>query len=367
MSRADPQTPRRVVLLEHYSSLPAGSAPPALVRAGAAILSAVAADLAAVPGVRAENIGPCRDRDAQFRRALRRSEAALVIAPEACGVLERFAWEVERSGRLFLGPGPRSVHLAADKRRTAAYLTRRGIAAPAGAVLAHSQARARLRRRPVPFVLKPRDGCGGVGASVVRRPDQIGVALRRLKEATRRDLLVEEYVPGEAASVAFLVQGRSRLLCLGFNRQHLVGGDLVGGHLGGGDVGGGSDLEYLGGETPYAHPLRPAAVAVAAAAVAAIAEAAFDLRGYVGVDLALAPDGPRVIEINPRLTTSYLGLRRVIGANLAGLMLDAAGGRPLPDSLPSNGWCRYAADGAIDREEPCLSAAAGTLAGSISR
>ena len=44
-------------------------------------------------------------------------------------------------------------------------------------------------------------------------------------------------------------------------------------------------------------------------------------RGYVGVDLVLgkAADGSEdvVIEVNPRLTTSYVGLRAMTSDNLA--------------------------------------------------
>jgi predicted ATP-grasp superfamily ATP-dependent carboligase len=54
--------------------------------------------------------------------------------------------------------------------------------------------------------------------------------------------------------------------------------------------------------------------------------------GYLGVDLVLGADPSgaedRVIEINPRLTTSYVGLRAVSAVNLAGTMLDVAQRRP---------------------------------------
>ena len=50
-------------------------------------------------------------------------------------------------------------------------------------------------------------------------------------------------------------------------------------------------------------------------------------QGYVGIDLILGPslDGKddRVIEINPRLTTSYIGLRAATDDNLAEAMLPA--------------------------------------------
>ena len=48
------------------------------------------------------------------------------------------------------------------------------------------------------------------------------------------------------------------------------------------------------------------------------------LRGYVGVDLIIpsAESGrPVVVEINPRLTTSYLGYRALAENNLAEWML----------------------------------------------
>ena len=42
------------------------------------------------------------------------------------------------------------------------------------------------------------------------------------------------------------------------------------------------------------------------------------LRGYIGVDLILDEHAPgvSVVEINPRLTTSYVGLRAALGQNL---------------------------------------------------
>ena len=56
-----------------------------------------------------------------------------------------------------------------------------------------------------------------------------------------------------------------------------------------------------------------------------------DPVGYLGVDLVLgeAADGSDdvVIEINPRLTTSYVGLRALARENLAAAMLDVASGR----------------------------------------
>jgi len=51
------------------------------------------------------------------------------------------------------------------------------------------------------------------------------------------------------------------------------------------------------------------------------------LWGLCGVDFVETGAGPVVIEVNPRLTTSYAGLHRAIGINPAHLVLE------LPASL----------------------------------
>src|SRR6185295_10816789 len=66
--------------------------------------------------------------------------------------------------------------------------------------------------------------------------------------------------------------------------------------------------KYLGGELPIAPHLAQRAVTLGRRAVDCVP----GLLGYIGVDLVLgdAGDGSRdfAIEINPRLTTSYVGL-----------------------------------------------------------
>ena len=46
------------------------------------------------------------------------------------------------------------------------------------------------------------------------------------------------------------------------------------------------------------------------------------LAGYIGVDVIVGDADIRVLEVNPRLTTSYAGLEQAIGCNPAELILD---------------------------------------------
>ena len=78
------------------------------------------------------------------------------------------------------------------------------------------------------------------------------------------------------------------------------------------------------------------------------------LAGFVGVDLILddREDGAnddRVVEINPRLTTSYVGLRALSRDNLAACALRLASGAELPPLVWQDGVVEFTADGRVDR------------------
>jgi len=315
----------KIAVLEHFTAQPEGGPPPGPVAEGRAMRDAIVADLRRLPGVVVEIV----ERRRFFRGALRRADAALVIAPETRGILARLSRAVEDEGCRLLGPSAGAVRLAADKLGTARCLQAAGVLAPRTEAVRFASARRSLRAWPVPFVVKPRDGCGCQGVVVVPGRREIDHAIRSVRRATRRaDFLVQEYVRGQDASVSVIAAGG--LLTLGLNRQRLRGGRTP---------------AYAGGETFYPHRLAPAAAAAARAAVAAFSAACPGVRGYVGVDLVLGDSEATVIEINPRLTTSYVGLRLSVEENIAGLIIGAALGRALPERVTVRRRCRFRADG----------------------
>jgi predicted ATP-grasp superfamily ATP-dependent carboligase len=323
----------RVAVYEHFSRAGApGRVARPLRQAGRAMRLAVGRDFAALPGVRLLRL-PAGEPEAVLARAGDRGDAVLVIAPESQGTLERLASVLARRAALSLGPGPRSVRLASDKRATVRLLAAAGVRVPPAA------------RAGSPLVVKPRRGCGAEGVMVVRHPAGKGRGMRLAARAARGDgIVTESFVAGEAASASFLVRAGG---------DGSLPGDLLFLGLGWQEVRGRVRLAYAGGEIPWRGPRARSdaaadeAAAAARAAVAALARAAGDLRGFVGVDLVIGADGPVVIEINPRLTSSYLGLRRRFGRSLARLMIAAARGEPLPASLAARGRWRFDAQGSV--------------------
>ena len=109
-------------------------------------------------------------------------------------------------------------------------------------------------------------------------------------------------------------------------------------------------FSYRGGTTPLDHPLARLGVEAALRTCEAIP----GLRGYIGVDLVLTQSEAVVIEVNPRLTTAYLGVREAFGGpgrsigNVAAMALAACAGT-LPTPPPIRRSVRFTAAGRITR------------------
>jgi predicted ATP-grasp superfamily ATP-dependent carboligase len=326
----------------------------ALASEGRAMCDALAADLAAIDGVEVTCLRDARmssskpvshryldvqsayERDAAFDRFAAEADWTVVIAPEIDGVLLKLATRVGAAGgRLLGGPLP-FIQLATDKHATAEHLRKGGVSVPRGIPF-------RLGQPwpvdfPYPAIWKPLDGAGSFGIRRIEncrapapkcRPQlgrleelrprsSVGNALRGVPGSGNRPSTSATGTPrrafptalsGIAVSVAFLC-GPAFCVSLPPCRQYLA-----------------DDFRYLGGSLPLSPDLASRAMRLARRAVDLLPEP----LGYLGVDLVLGADeggsDDVVIEINPRLTTSYVGLRAACRQNLAEALLAIAAGR----------------------------------------
>jgi len=233
----------------------------------------------------------------QWERALAGHDALWPLAPETGGLLERLSRMAADAGVRLLGSAPGAVAVAASKSATAAALAAAGVPViptfPPEAPPASEHG----------WVLKPDDGAGAEG---VRR-----IAVWRDVGDTA-GMVVQPFLPGVPASLSVLCRdGRAWLLSANAQRIEI---DMEGAF-----AYRGSGVGALAGR---AAELRPLAEAVAAALPG--------LWGYVGIDVVLTEAGPVVVDVNPRLTTSYVGLKRALGVNPAALVLGLLDGDPAP-------------------------------------
>jgi predicted ATP-grasp superfamily ATP-dependent carboligase len=321
--------------------------PPAgpLLTEGRAMLEAVATDFAAianvkvttlrdkrVPGFRIPDsvevrlISPSKRGVDQFEELVRNADAVLVIAPELDKHLWRHIQCAEFYGGKLLSPSPKFVELAGDKWQTHQRLSKAGVPTP----------KTRLQRRDKPWkrsndlqVVKPIDGCGSLCMGLLLPQTDFDWTNFPGPAA-----VVQEYCPGTAASVALLCGSEARYGLAAC--QQTLSEDC--------------EFRYLGGACPLTDSLNLRAQELALCAVRALAPLP-EALGYVGVDLILgeAEDGSQdyVIEINPRLTTSYVGLRALSNTNLAQAMLDVAQGRE-PQLNWKPGRVRWTASGEVE-------------------
>lgn len=229
----------------------------------------------------------------------------IIIAPEFHDHLYDWAIKWKLMEGTLLGPSPDFIRIASSKSMTVEYLQAAGVRVPNGVHLGWPEDLP--ADFPLPAILKPDDGAGSQGIRYIeKRAD--GAVRKRMNAPEWR---LEQYCPGLPASVGIL-NGPRGPVALPACLQWLAGD---------------RSFAYQGGMTPIKPDLNERAQKLALA----VARAMPPVIGYFGVDLVLGEpsDGSQdyVIEINPRLTTSYVGLRAIAKTNLAQAMLDIAAGR----------------------------------------
>ncbi len=257
-----------------------------------------------------------------FETMLARSEAVLIIAPETDGILERLSRMAEKRGVPLLGSSAAAVKIAGDKEACARLLLQAGLPTPPTRKTRISQIRKAAEDFGYPLVTKPLDGVGSEGVCLIKDPADLDSAVKILKQQTRHvEILLQKYVPGKHASVSLLVSDQ-RAVPISLNGQ---------------EISTGCPFSYQGGVIPLKHPLQDRAFENAVQSVRLIP----GLQGYVGVDLVLDEEEAWVIEINPRITTSFIGLRRVLDSSLAEAIFQASIHGTLPEGMQLRGEIRF--------------------------
>lgn len=162
-------------------------------------------------------------------------------------------------------------------------------------------------------MVKPDDGVGCEGSRILETKSEWQAWVTAIGDPT--GYVVQPLVEGEPLSLsALFCHGKARLLSC--NRQR-IDRSRGGFSLRGCEVG--AIRTSLSAYEDLANKL---------------AEALPELWGYVGVDVLRCEQELKVLEVNPRLTTSYAGLRQFLGFNPAALVLDLWRSGRLPEVHP---------------------------------
>jgi predicted ATP-grasp superfamily ATP-dependent carboligase len=237
-------------------------------------------------------------------------DMGLVIAPDH--LLSKYTFLLEQSTHN-LGCGFMPVALCANKVSSSRILAENGIPVP-----------------PSPGsgkrVIKPVRGCGSQG-------------VRLSTDSPGEDEFAQEYIEGESYSVSIAINrvigdacayysGKPPLV-LSVNRQDIA-------------IGADGAFRYRGGETPV-HPGREAEITGTAVKAATV----LGCQGYCGVDVVVS-DKVYVVDVNPRITTSIVGIAACISEEIADILVSASKGNA-PDTVHFTGRARFDCNGKVTR------------------
>jgi tyramine---L-glutamate ligase len=293
------------------------------VAEGRAMRRAIANDFAALPGPGARVIVPLdaqwpddpgpwtiariaeRESPQRLFELARRADYTVLIAPETMGVLASLTRGLEHEGARSLGSSAQAVELTGNKARLAEWLLSREIATPRSRTIIPSAGLPKDAEYPA--VLKPIDGAGSVETFFLANARSLPDAARQMPVA-----LLQPFHSGIPMSASFLIDNDERAWLTGVGKQSIT---VQNGRF-----------QYWGGRLPApcrdAEPLLRRAV-----------KSIPGLRGFVGVDFLWEParHEATVLEINPRPTTSYVGLSHLLPpGHLAQAWLAACGAAGWP-------------------------------------
>ena len=257
------------------------------------------------------------------------NDAIYILAPETGQTLHSFVELAEQTGKNSLNCESHAIEKVADKTVSFEVLQKLGVS-PKTVILSVDDGLSKIKeiiKRVLfyPLVLKPANGVGCGGLSLVNEEVQLAGAVAKIcAESTGKRFIAQEFIRGDAASVSLLSTGK-KAKALSLNKQNVC---LAGPE---------ATSSYEGGAVPFDHWLKQEAFKIAEK----VTDAFSDLKGYVGVDFVFTEHKPFVVDVNPRLTTSYVGLRKIARINVAEALVNAILKGTLPTKLENEGFACF--------------------------
>jgi predicted ATP-grasp superfamily ATP-dependent carboligase len=285
------------------------------------------------PPIEADCVVPVsssKEIQANLQKISSETDAAYVIAQETGGALRSLVELIEQTNSASLNCSASAIEKVSNKAGFHDFLEKKGLVTPKTLMFSVLDNIAEINqairgRLNFPLLFKPSDGVSCCGLSVVRNEDQVAGAIAKIKQASSSKIfLVQELITGDPASLCLFSTGSKAVpVSLNWQEVNLDTPEAC--------------SSYSGGSVPFVNSFRSEAFEAAEN----IVESFPDLRGYVGVDFVLTENGVVALEVNPRLTTSYVGLRKVVCFNPAQAIINAVLKRELPTHVESCGYAYF--------------------------
>jgi tyramine---L-glutamate ligase len=259
------------------------------------------------------------------------SDRTIVIAPELDYSLQRIVETIRLAGAKVIAPSSDFLNATSDKLEFARLLHQANVPHPTTQSLVEFRIRdCREQKFPheLPLAMKRRDGAGCSEMKYFHGRTRLVEWLSGLEANSINDKewIVQQWRPGTAASMALVAGGEWKLV--GAMRQEIALEYSIESK-----ASGYADVSYQGGSGPIQDVPEQVLEKLASQVRNAIPGAAL---GWLGIDFVIPNQDCEVrdlvvIEVNPRLTTSYLGYRQWHGHLLANCIVGRAADSNLTD------------------------------------
>ncbi len=157
----------------------------------------------------------------------------------------------------------------------------------------------------LPVVVKPVDSAGSLGTFLVNEIQDLKRFIKlSLKFSEVGKVIIQEYIEGIHGSISVITDGNDIFLLT--NNVQIIEFDEKG------------KIAYRGGVVFLRNPeLHEKSMKLAEKIIRSVK----GFRGYFGIDVVWNSWEPYVVEVNPRITTSFVGLAKILGKDLGCLML----------------------------------------------
>ena len=271
-----------------------------------------------------ESIGKNHNFIEKFKDGVKNAEFCFIIAPEFSNILKKLTKIANEYDKKILSVGINGIELCSSKFNTFQFFKSQSLSTPKTNLIPNTngypnkkKVQQLIKKVKFPAILKPDDGVGAESIFYFDTQEQLFDFLDNIQNhlESNRKYVLQEYVSGRDLSIILLnnknlVDSEKQPLLLSVNSQKIQ----IEGSEG--------NSQYFGGLVPienYKDMEKKVNFLLQGVDFR-------DFSGIFGIDFVYDNKTVDFIEINPRLTTSYIGLRYALQNNPIELLMQSTMG-----------------------------------------
>ncbi|MFW9939768.1 MAG: ATP-grasp domain-containing protein [Candidatus Thorarchaeota archaeon] len=259
----------------------------------------------------------------QFKVFVKECDYTFIIAPESTNILYNLTNIVKNYNKTLLSTNLEGIEIGTSKIKTYNFFRKNKITTPKTYLIPLKNHNLDLefifqkfQELKKPIIIKPEDGVGAESIYLFETESQIENFFQdfKYKIESGRNYILQEFIKGIDLSVSLVKPATSvdsnsnSPFILSINSQNIT---IKSPNY---------ESEYFGGSTPIENHEKTSIELSKLLEQIDFSQ----FSGYFGIDLIRGEDSRfYFIEINPRLTTSYIGLRNILNCNPTKLILES--------------------------------------------